>query len=158
MNLVVLEWVRFLRKLALQRTSSDPWVCQELLTEQQMLHEGQIQKEMALKLSKAMPSFLIYFPAKGWCSALPGSGQFWLQHPHYRRLLAAAWEGRQWKVEDKDKYTQLCDKDKYKQLCDKDKYTQLFDSCNNHQIRMVPDPEKFPNGIKYLADYFHERF
>merc|ERR1711971_485499 len=23
--------------------------------------------------------------------------------------------------------------------------------------RMVPDPEKFPNGIKYLADYFHER-
>ena len=22
---------------------------------------------------------------------------------------------------------------------------------------MVPDPEKFPNGIKYLADYFHER-
>ena len=25
------------------------------------------------------------------------------------------------------------------------------------QTRMVPDPEKFPNGIKYLADYFHER-
>ena len=27
-----------------------------------------------------------------------------------------------------------------------------------NQLRMVPDPEKFPNGIKFLADYFHERF
>ena len=26
-----------------------------------------------------------------------------------------------------------------------------------NQLRMVPDPEKFPNGIKFLADYFHER-
>ena len=193
----------FKKWLALQRTGSGAWVRQELLTEQRMLHGGQIQNKMALKFLLASYRLeIIILTRVGFYNFLDvlkiKTRRFLLRVPLWINVKMVFSKD----LDDKqtDPYNEkLCQRqcqvfwyffllkvdallslgldsfgyntltiDDYWQLPERDTSGRwktktntnncVICSCNNQQIRMVPDPEKFPNGIKFLADYFHERF